>query len=297
MVKVTELKARCKELGLKRYSKLNKPQLEQLLKKHEQSKTIIKNKVVQKQAKDVDLKKKKLPKCPNGYHRSKKTGQCEIKKNLKAKQITKVHAKQNSKPKVLEQKTPQVENTTKKKSEKIQDIMKPSLTNKIKNKQYFNDEYKIKKGKDFLIIEAKNAYVVLSVKNETFQDTYKNVPKHFCSNVRICGLYRQHDKNKPPAPQNFTRKMLCYALFYLYERGSINKNSIISLEADSSPHNNLVNKVYIPMGFKITGVWSVSQQQQEQQEQQQQQQQQQQWPSFLMSTTVETILSWCKEKY
>jgi hypothetical protein len=296
MVKVTELKKRCKELGLKRYSKLNKPQLEQLLKKHEKGK-MIKNEIDEKQPKDVDLKKKKLPKCPNGYHRSKKTGQCEIKKNLKAKQITKVHAKQNSKPKVLEQKTPQVENITKKKSEKIQDVMKASLTNKIKNKQYFNDEYKIKKGKGFLIIEAKNAYVVLSVKNETFKDSYKNVPKHFCSNVRICGLYRQHDKNKPPAPQNFTRKMLCYALFYLYERGSINKNSIISLEADSSPHNNLVNKVYIPMGFKITGVWSVSQQQQEQQEQQQQQQQQQQWSSFLMSTTVDTILSWCKEKY
>lgn len=302
MVKVAQLKSRCKELGLKKYSKLKKAELEQLLKKHEQGKSEGKNKIVQKQPKDVDLKKKKLPRCPNGYHRNKKTGQCEIKKILNAKQITKVKAKQkeNSKPKIIEQKNPQVK-TIEKKYEKVQDVMKATLTNKMKGKDYFKDEYQIKKKGSCLTIQAKNAFVVLVVKNETFQDSYINVPKHFCSNVRISCLYRQHDENKPPAPQNFTRKMLCYGLFYLYERGSIKKNSIISLEADSSPNNNLVNKVYIPMGFKITGVWSPppwkQQKQYQQQQKHPQEQQQQQWSSFLLSTTVETILSWCKENY
>lgn len=66
MVTVKELKEQCKKRGIKGYSKLKKKELEQVLKQKPQSTA----------DKKVDDSGKK-PRCPKGFRRSKKTGNCE----------------------------------------------------------------------------------------------------------------------------------------------------------------------------------------------------------------------------
>ena len=159
--------------------------------------------------------------------------------------------------------------------------------------KYFDKSYKIEMkpiGKIYtLTISAKNASVGFTIKKEKFSG-YTDIPKNFVSDFRLNSLYKQVNKKQPPAPQKFTRKMLCYGLCYiLHNISTVNLHSIISLEADPSPNSNLINKVYIPMGFTVVGY---------QIEQQQQQQQQQQYGSAaLMCASVDTILSWCNKNY
>ena len=160
--------------------------------------------------------------------------------------------------------------------------------------KYFDNSYKIELkslGRNqSLTISAKNASVGFTIKKEKFTG-YTDIPKNFISDFRLNSLYKQVDKEKPPAPQKFTRKMLCYSLCYILTHiPSINLHSIISLEADPSPNSNLINKVYIPMGFTVVGY-------QLEQQQQQQQQQQQYGKAALMCSSVDTILSWCHKNY
>lgn len=154
--------------------------------------------------------------------------------------------------------------------------------------KFYDSSYKInfeKKSNNtgHITIKAKNAYVHLVVKNETYDGNggysgYNGFNiKNYHSNVRVSSLYRRKNQKKPQAPQKFTRKMLCYAITYLCEHGMINNDSIIALEPDPSPNNNLVNKVYIPMGFQIIGILHPG--------------------VYLMSSNIRTTLSWCDENY
>ena len=71
--------------------------------------------------------------------------------------------------------------------------------------------------------------------------------------------------------------MLCYALTLLLHHDRISETDVISLEADPSPNNNLINKVYIPMGFELVAETGDS------------------ITGGLMKSTVQEILDWCKE--
>ena len=134
--------------------------------------------------------------------------------------------------------------------------------------------------------------IFFGVHNHTFPQNLQ------CSNVRLNLMGNQEDKGKPAAPKLFTRKMLCFGLNYLCENGKIKKESIISVEADASNNDDLVHKVYEPMGFEIIGPKKQqhysSQQQQQQQPQSKQRNNNKQ---YLLRATVEKILSWCSSGY
>lgn len=84
MPTVVELKAQCKKLGLKGYSKLKKDELIELLSKFHKKKP---------EPKKHD---KKVKRCPNGTRRNKQTGECE-KHGLKQKLVKEKHVKEKQK--------------------------------------------------------------------------------------------------------------------------------------------------------------------------------------------------------
>jgi hypothetical protein len=74
------------------------------------------------------------------------------------------------------------------------------------------------------------------------------------SNLRVAELYNQKDPEQPKAPKNLTRKLLYFALNLLLSQNKIELSSIIGLEPDHSEKNDLINKVYKPMGFVLLTV-------------------------------------------
>lgn len=147
-------------------------------------------------------------------------------------------------------------------------------------KDFYRKDYKIFLDNKILEITGRNAKVVISIEKEIFtKKQYKFLEKSLESNIRVAGLYSKYDENKSRAPKGYTRKMLCYGLYLLLEHGLINLNDIISIEADPSPNNNLVNKVYIPMGFEMVAKTSET------------------ITGGLMKSNVKRILSWCNKTY
>lgn len=143
---------------------------------------------------------------------------------------------------------------------------------------FYDCNYCIKLEKTRLEITGRNAQVFIVLGKETFTNKqYKELKKNITSQLRIAGLYSCKDKKKPSAPKKYTRKMLCYALTLLLHHDRISETDVISLEADPSPNNNLINKVYIPMGFELVAETGDS------------------ITGGLMKSTVQEILDWCKE--
>lgn len=154
------------------------------------------------------------------------------------------------------------------------------FTKKVSTIQdFYNKNYTVNFSKNELEISGLNALVFIFLQEETF--TKKNYPmleKQVTSSIRICGLYSKVDKNKPRSPKKYSRKMLCYGLHLLLLHGRISLSDTISLEADPSENNNLVEKVYVPMGFQLVAQTSPEVK-----------------TGGLMISDVETILSWCNE--
>jgi hypothetical protein len=159
--------------------------------------------------------------------------------------------------------------------------MKKKIQNFFKKKEnsidkFYDTNYVITMDNDSLEINGKNAQIFLIIKKETFtNEHYKLLKNSFTSDLRICGLYSKKDENKPRSPKKYTRKMLCYGLYLLLQHHKISLTDIISLEADPSPNDTLVKKVYIPMGFELVASTS------------------QDITGGIMKATVKTILSWC----
>jgi hypothetical protein len=147
----------------------------------------------------------------------------------------------------------------------------------LRNKKWNNNDY----AKDVLILEGKNAEVMLYIKKrkkENYKD-YPNLPNNFYSDIHLASLYRQTSEDEPPAPKNYTRKMLCYSLLYCIKQGYIDKeDTVITLEAEYSENDELIKKVYIPMGFEVIGKDKYD-------------------ASILMKSTIEKLLFWCHKKY
>ena len=62
------------------------------------------------------------------------------------------------------------------------------------------------------------------------------------------------DKLMKTFPKNYTRRMLCYALLYCIKQKYIRKEyTYITLEAEYSENDELIKKVYMPMGFEVVG--------------------------------------------
>lgn len=144
-------------------------------------------------------------------------------------------------------------------------------------RDFYDNNYVVKLDKKTLEITGKNAHIYIVIEKEKFtKKQYKMIKVPFTSSIRIAGLYSRQDEKNPRAPKNYTRKMLCYGLYLLLQHNIIYKTDIISLEADPSDNNNLVNKVYIPMGFKLVAKTEDN------------------ISGGLMKSNVKTILSWCK---
>lgn len=165
-----------------------------------------------------------------------------------------------------------------KKPEKIENSKKKP-EDKKSSQDYFDSSYQVSQDKNTFVVKGKNAYLMIVLQKDTFKKkSYPSLKKQsITSDLRIAGLYSKKNKNKQRAPKNFTRKMLCYALETLVEQKRITKNNIVSLEADPSPNNNLIKKVYLPMGLKL-------------------QQQDDNQSGGVMTASVKTILNWCSNQ-
>jgi len=147
-------------------------------------------------------------------------------------------------------------------------------------KDFYNPNYIIVLGTKTLEITSRNAKVFIVLQKETFtKKQYDLLKKPLKSSIRISGLYSKENKKQPRAPKGYTRKMLCYGLYLLLEHGRVTEDDVISLEADPSDNNNLVEKVYKPMGFELVAATSET------------------ITGGLMTSNVKTILAWCNEEH
>ena len=129
MPTVVELKAECKKLGLKGYSKLKKDEVIELLSKF------------QKKKPEPKKHDKKVKRCPNGTRRNKETGECE-KHGLKQKLIkNKVIKPVKEKQKPVKEKQKSV-----KEKQISTDIKKTQQAKKDFLKTLYTKLFKFKKG-------------------------------------------------------------------------------------------------------------------------------------------------------
>lgn len=149
----------------------------------------------------------------------------------------------------------------------------------LQENKFYQENYKITLQSNFLDITVDNAKVGITLQTDIFKkNNYYKLKENVVSQLRINSLYSRVNKEKPRAPKNLTRKMLCYGLLLLIKKGRIHLNNIISLEADPSDNNNLINKVYIPMGFTLEAMDIENE-------------------GGLMSAKVSTILNWCESSF
>ena len=113
--------------------------------------------------------------------------------------------------------------------------------------------FKIKYKDNYFELKYNNYFISFLVEKELWEKNklYKNLNKSFYSNIRLISFYSQYDINKPRIKKGLSKKLFYYSLNYLLSKKIININDIIVLEANPSNYNSLVEKVYIPMGFKI----------------------------------------------
>ena len=129
---------------------------------------------------------------------------------------------------------------------------------KYKGKIEYNEK-KNKNGKTTYSISMTyhNALVELVLNDERWTPKmYYQLTKPIVSNLRISRIYSQIDKTKKRAPKLFVRKLLCHLLKLIqtnkkFEKFNFTENSVVVLEADGSDNNDLVKKVYEPMGFTM----------------------------------------------
>lgn len=88
---------------------------------------------------------------------------------------------------------------------------------------------------------------VLKKKECWDNEDYPKLKESFFSDLRLTDFYSRIDKNYERSPPGVAKKLLLYALQNIIM--TYQKDRIIVAEVDFSPENDLVNKVYIPMGF------------------------------------------------
>ena len=112
---------------------------------------------------------------------------------------------------------------------------------------------KLKYKDNYFEVKYDNCFISFLIEKEVWEKNglYKNLNKQFNSNIRLISFYSQYDINKPRIKKGLSKKLFYYSLNYLLSKKIININDIIVLEANPSNNNSLVEKVYIPMGFKI----------------------------------------------
>lgn len=147
-------------------------------------------------------------------------------------------------------------------------------------KDFYKKDYSILLDKNTLEITSENSKVIFSIEKEVFtKKEYKLLKKPVKSNIRIAGLYSRYNEKKKRTPKGYTRKILCYGLYLLLDHGRIHLDDIITCEADPSENNNLVNKVYLPMGFEMVAPTSEV------------------ITGGLMQSNIRTILSFCNKNF
>ena len=126
-------------------------------------------------------------------------------------------------------------------------------------------------------ISEKNAKILFSIIDETWETNTHYVTEFepFKSQLRIASLYSQHDKRKPRAPKGFIRRRLCEQLQKMVDDNVLNLDSIVVLEADPSENDNLIKKVYEPMGFELKSRYKDFE------------------TGGLMSAKVKDVFKWC----
>jgi len=126
-------------------------------------------------------------------------------------------------------------------------------------------------------VSEKNAKILFSIIDETWEtgSYYITQFEKFTSKLRIAGLYSQSDKSKPRAPKGFVRRKLCEQLQKMVDDDVLNNESIVALEADPTVNDNLIKKVYEPMGFELKSRYKDFE------------------TGGLMSAKVEDIFKWC----
>lgn len=137
-----------------------------------------------------------------------------------------------------------------------------------------------KTGRTLTLSEG-NARASVLVQTETWcdDDGYEGGDETppFTSAARLTELYAQHDDALPRAPRGLARELLCQALRTLTagsSDGALRASDVLVLEADESEGDELVRKVYAPMGFKVVAVEA--------------------WGTTLMRGTVGGVLRWCE---
>jgi len=106
--------------------------------------------------------------------------------------------------------------------------------------------------KKYISIKDKNAYVGIVIKPDYY---------HYCNNIqsdlRICVYNAQQNKKIERAPPGHIKKLLIEALSIIDRHfpSICCDASIVAVEADDSPNNDLVTKVYEPLGFKEKTKW------------------------------------------
>jgi hypothetical protein len=157
------------------------------------------------------------------------------------------------------------------------------------NKYYNSYDDFVHRSNNTYTMDYKSAHISITIKNKKWSATsgvfyyptlIDKAGKYSCD-IHLDLLFSNSNTLQPKVERGITRKMFCWMLDAFLKSGKINNNSIISLEAMSSTNNNLVKKVYIPMGFKMIA------------------------PSHgdkvhgggLMMSSVKKVLKWCDYKY
>lgn len=127
------------------------------------------------------------------------------------------------------------------------------LSQLINSTKKTNPKKNLSNNPDIYNIFEKNAVILFDISDRTWgTDSYYITPfETFTSKLRIAGLYSREDKNLPPAPKGFVRRKLCEQLQKMVDDDVLNLDSIVALEADPSDNDDLINKVYEPMGFEL----------------------------------------------
>jgi hypothetical protein len=120
---------------------------------------------------------------------------------------------------------------------------------------------RLEKGKNYykkyITVTQYNAIIRMSVPGKKWEadSLYPTLDDTFTSDLHILGMYAAPvgKRNQEIGKGQVTKRLLCYGLKHLIDNNfeGVCMDSVVSAEVDQSPEDNLINKVYRPMGFKL----------------------------------------------
>ena len=96
------------------------------------------------------------------------------------------------------------------------------------------------------------ASVLVQRERWTSDDGYR-LDAPFESAARVTEVYAQFDASLPRARRGLARELLCSILRTLVRDKLLRPCDVLALESDHSDDDQLVRKVYVPMGFAEAG--------------------------------------------